>query len=105
MNAEAEKIEEQASQEPTEVCHYHAIITNAGIPAKLPAVATKQIALEVLVYWIGPRISPLHVATLSDSGVATGTGLGTVCIIDCNCKDPLVTREDIKKSMDDVYNG
>lgn len=90
---------ENNTAEKIEVMHYHAIVSNVGIVAKLPAVASKKIALETLIYWIGPRISPMHVAKLMDGGVASGTGLGTVCIVDCDCKDSILTQSKLEEIL------
>lgn len=83
--------------------HYHITVTNAGIAAKLPAVASKQIALECLVYWIGPRISPMHIARLTEDGVATGTGLGTVNLIPCHCTEKILTKADLERTVEGAY--
>lgn len=91
---------EDLHESAVEAVHFHATVTNAGLVAKLPAAASKQIAIECLVYWIGPRISPLHVARLTSESVATGTGMGTVCIIECDCKEKVLTKADLEKAIE-----
>lgn len=95
--ATAETIEQPT--EKGEAMHFHATITNVGIVAKLPAVASKHIALECLVYWIGPRISPIHVARLTEDGVAAGTGIGTVRIEECDCQEKVLTKTALLQAM------
>lgn len=97
--ATAEEANTQQPTEKIEAMHYHATITNVGIVAKLPAVASKHIALECLVYWIGPRISPIHVARLTEDGVAAGTGIGTVRIEECDCPEPVLTKAALQQAM------
>lgn len=79
--------------------HLHVVITNNGVQAKLPATATKEIAVETAVTWLGTRISASGVAELFSHGTTLHTAVGLASLEECDCDEDLLTKEKVKATL------
>lgn len=78
--------------------HFHVLLTNNGVEARLPATATRELAVETAVTWLGTRIAATGVVELYSHGKTVQTGVGVASLRECDCPEELLTKDKVKRS-------